>query len=247
MEQLKDDFKTERTNWETEKAALLKRAEEAEAALKLVEEELTGLKHQVNTVTAAVFGTRIAHLGTDMQMKLKAAYTLIEQFHRGRRASVNGADGHGAAIRQLPDAYKTCPAAPRTLDRLPSPLSPLSLSVFLAPELLSPRSSSSSSSRCPPASVRRSKVSRRRASVVHFTCEGKFELKAPARRQRTSSSSPAGPVRRRIRCVPTFPGLLDLATDPRHAGALELDATVDDDSYYSGGAYYYVQPAVDQE
>ena len=56
MEQLKDGFKTERTNWETEKAALLKRAEDAEAALKPVEEELTGLKHQVNAMTAAVFG-----------------------------------------------------------------------------------------------------------------------------------------------------------------------------------------------
>ena len=56
MEQLKDGFKTERTNWETEKAALLKRAEDAEAALKPVAEELTGLKHQVNTMTAAVFG-----------------------------------------------------------------------------------------------------------------------------------------------------------------------------------------------
>ena len=56
MEQLKDAFKTEHTNWETERAALLKRAEEAEATLKPVEEELTGLKHQVNTMTTAVFG-----------------------------------------------------------------------------------------------------------------------------------------------------------------------------------------------
>ena len=56
MEQLKDGFKNERTNWEIEKAALLKRAEDAEAALKPVEEELTGLKHQVNTMKAAIFG-----------------------------------------------------------------------------------------------------------------------------------------------------------------------------------------------
>ena len=56
MEQLKDGFKTERNNWETEKAALLKRTEDAEAALKPVEEELTGLKHQVNAMTAAIFG-----------------------------------------------------------------------------------------------------------------------------------------------------------------------------------------------
>ena len=56
MEQLKDGFKNERVSWETEKAALLKRAEDAEAALKPVEEEPTGLKHQVNAMIAAVFG-----------------------------------------------------------------------------------------------------------------------------------------------------------------------------------------------
>ena len=56
MEQLKDGFKNERTNWETEKAALLKRAEDAEAALKPVVEELTGLKHQVDAMTSAIFG-----------------------------------------------------------------------------------------------------------------------------------------------------------------------------------------------
>lgn len=56
MEQLKERFKTERTNWETERAALLKRAEDTEAALKPVEEELMGLKHQVNSMTAVVFG-----------------------------------------------------------------------------------------------------------------------------------------------------------------------------------------------
>ena len=56
MEKLKDGFKNERTNWETEKAALLTRAEDAEAALKPVAEELTGLKHQVNAMTSAIFG-----------------------------------------------------------------------------------------------------------------------------------------------------------------------------------------------
>ena len=56
MEQLKEGFKTERTNWETEKNALLKRAEDAESALKPVAEELSGLKRQVKAITSAVFG-----------------------------------------------------------------------------------------------------------------------------------------------------------------------------------------------
>ena len=56
MEQLKEGFTTEHTNLETEKATLLKRAEDAEMALKPVEEELAGLKHQVNSMTTVVFG-----------------------------------------------------------------------------------------------------------------------------------------------------------------------------------------------
>ena len=56
MEQLKEGFKIERANWETEKNVLLKRAEDAESALKSVTEELTGLKRQVNAMTSAVFG-----------------------------------------------------------------------------------------------------------------------------------------------------------------------------------------------
>ena len=31
------------------------------------------------------------------------------------------------------------------------------------------------------------------------------------------------------------------------AGVQEPDATVDDDPYYTGGAYYYVQPVVDDQ
>ena len=56
MEKLKKDFKADQAGWETEKTALLKRAEDAEAALKPVAEELAGLKHQVNAMTAAIFG-----------------------------------------------------------------------------------------------------------------------------------------------------------------------------------------------
>ena len=44
IEQLKQNFNSEKDGWETEKAALLKRAKEAETALKPVTEELSGLK-----------------------------------------------------------------------------------------------------------------------------------------------------------------------------------------------------------
>ena len=46
-----------RISWETEKTTLLKRVEEAEAALKPVAEDLVGLNHQINAMTAAMFGT----------------------------------------------------------------------------------------------------------------------------------------------------------------------------------------------
>ena len=108
MEKLKESFNKERADWDTEKSALQKRAEDAEAALKPVVDELTGVKRQIHAMTAAVFvkhpylilstylsmhcrftdvcndaGTRISHLGSDVQKKLKAAYTLIEQLYTG--------------------------------------------------------------------------------------------------------------------------------------------------------------------
>jgi hypothetical protein len=56
FEKLKTDLNTQRAGWENEKATLLKRAEDVEAALKPVTEELSGLKWHVNQMTAAIFG-----------------------------------------------------------------------------------------------------------------------------------------------------------------------------------------------
>ena len=61
MEKLKESFKSERAGWDTEKATLLKRVEDAEAALNPVAEELTGLKRQINAMTSAVFGKEPLH------------------------------------------------------------------------------------------------------------------------------------------------------------------------------------------
>ena len=56
MEKLKENFQKERADWDLEKSTLQKRVEDAEAALKPVAEELTGLKRQINAMTTAVFG-----------------------------------------------------------------------------------------------------------------------------------------------------------------------------------------------
>ena len=55
-EQLKEGLKKERADWATEKAALIKRAENAEAALKPVVDELTVVKRQVHSMTVVIFG-----------------------------------------------------------------------------------------------------------------------------------------------------------------------------------------------
>ena len=61
MEKLKEDFKNERAGWDSEKSSLLKRAEDAEAALNPLAEERTGLKRQINAMTSAIFGKEPLH------------------------------------------------------------------------------------------------------------------------------------------------------------------------------------------
>ena len=55
-ERLKKNFKKERADWATDKAGLTKRAENAEAALKPVVDELTAVQRQIHSMTAAIFG-----------------------------------------------------------------------------------------------------------------------------------------------------------------------------------------------
>lgn len=48
--------------------------------------------------------------------------------------------------------------------------------------------------------------------------------------------------------APSFPPFLSSRFSQPDIGAQEPDATVDDESYYTGGAYYYMQAAAyDQE
>ena len=46
---------------------------------------------------------------------------------------------------------------------------------------------------------------------------------------------------------PSFPLFLSIWLSQPDAGVQEPDATVDDDTYDTGGAYYYVQPADDDQ
>ena len=56
LEKMKSAGDAEKTAWETEKTALVNRAEAAESQLKPVAEELSGLKHHITQMSAAIFG-----------------------------------------------------------------------------------------------------------------------------------------------------------------------------------------------
>ena len=62
MEQLKENFKKKQAGWATGKSALIKQAEDAEAALKPVADELTSIKRHVHAMTAAIFGKPVCLL-----------------------------------------------------------------------------------------------------------------------------------------------------------------------------------------
>ena len=47
--------------------------------------------------------------------------------------------------------------------------------------------------------------------------------------------------------LPPFSRFLSSWLSQPDVGGQELDATVDDDTYGTGGAYYYVQPADDDQ
>ena len=53
---LKTEFNAEKATWAEEKAALIQRAEKAEASLEEMTTELTGLKHHITQMTSAIFG-----------------------------------------------------------------------------------------------------------------------------------------------------------------------------------------------
>ena len=61
-EQLKEGFKKKRADWATEKSALIKQAEDAEAALKPLADELTSIKRHVHAMTTAIFGKPVCLL-----------------------------------------------------------------------------------------------------------------------------------------------------------------------------------------
>ena len=62
QEKLKKKFETERKTWAEERAALLSRAEKAEAALTERTAELSGLKRHVSQMVSAIFGKSFCKL-----------------------------------------------------------------------------------------------------------------------------------------------------------------------------------------
>ena len=94
QETLKKKFETERKTWAEEKAALVSRAEQAEAALTERTAELSGLKRHVSQMVAAIFG--------------KSFCKLLTSFHSLCLISPIIASG-------LPDVVKQVPEAPTSI------------------------------------------------------------------------------------------------------------------------------------
>lgn len=117
-ERLKEGFKKERADWATEKAGLTKRAENAEAALKPVVDELTAVQRQIHSMTAAIFGTRIGHLGNDVRKKLKAAYTLVEQLYTGAQRIIATASYNNPAPSLIQDTLSKLSMLPARIEEL---------------------------------------------------------------------------------------------------------------------------------
>ena len=78
QEKLKTEFDAERKAWVEEKAALVNRAEQAEKALSEKTAELSGLKHQVSQMVAAIFGKSSHRLS----LSLEFLYLIIHPCRR---------------------------------------------------------------------------------------------------------------------------------------------------------------------
>ena len=78
QEKLKTEFDAERKAWPEERAALVTRAEQAEKALTEKTAELSGPKHQVSQMVAAIFG-KSSHRLSSM---LECLHLLIHPCHR---------------------------------------------------------------------------------------------------------------------------------------------------------------------
>src|SRR3954463_8885557 len=65
-----------------------------------------------------VAGTRISHLGSDVRMKLKAAYTLIEQLYTGVQRIISTASHNNPAPMLIQDTLKRLSMLPARIEEL---------------------------------------------------------------------------------------------------------------------------------
>lgn len=120
----------------------MKRAEEAEASLKPVTEELSGLKQQINIMSSAIFGKnmsplylnnniingcRLTHNFTDigsrsvkldpyMLIWLKAVYTLVEQLYTGAQRTIAATLHKKSPSTLIKDTLEQLSVLPRRID-----------------------------------------------------------------------------------------------------------------------------------
>ena len=78
QEKLKKKFEAERKAWADEKAALLSRAEQAEATLAGTAAELSGLKHHVSQMVSAIFGKFLISLHRLVPINISIANSSLD-------------------------------------------------------------------------------------------------------------------------------------------------------------------------
>ena len=76
QEKLKKKFETERKTWAEEKAALVSRAEQAEATLTERAAELSGLKCHFSQMVSAIFGKLLCKLLTNLHHSCLISHTI---------------------------------------------------------------------------------------------------------------------------------------------------------------------------
>ena len=76
QEKLKKKFEAETKAWADEKAALLSRAEQAEATLAGTATELSGLKHHVSQMVSAIFGKLLCKFLTSLHRSFPISITI---------------------------------------------------------------------------------------------------------------------------------------------------------------------------
>ncbi|XP_044950228.1 uncharacterized protein LOC123399906 [Hordeum vulgare subsp. vulgare] len=118
MEKMNADHQKFEKKANVDQAAIMKRAEQAEAKLEAALQELSGLKKHISNMTQAIFGSRVANLQDDCIMKLKAVYTFTEKLYTGSMMTMKAVMGNKEPIKSIKNMLGCLSTLPPQVDEL---------------------------------------------------------------------------------------------------------------------------------